>query len=144
MNPAATPQPPPAEGGEMVLLEVINNLRERAEMGYAKYGTYLMTHNGRKPLWDGYQEILDFVMYLRQYLMEQEQYLDPTLMDPVKLLQRSLNGVTDKLIDYIAANEEWKKEVDAQLAYLSTNMAYMAAKQGAKPLRVLGYPRTEE
>jgi hypothetical protein len=70
-NPAATPQPPPTPGGEIVLHQVIEDLNARAEQGYQKYGTYLTTHNGRLSLWDAYQEILDLVMYLRQHLMEQ-------------------------------------------------------------------------
>lgn len=47
-----------------------NDLLERVQMGHKKYGTYLMTFNGRKPLIDAYQEIQDFLMYLRQAIEE--------------------------------------------------------------------------
>jgi len=137
MNPAAIPQPPPAEGGEVVLFQVIEDLKARAEFGKKKHGGYLMTNNDRSAIWDAYQEILDFVMYFRQYLMEQE---DPMRPDPTA----QLGKVTDKILDYIQVNEEWKKEVATVLDYLTTNKAYMASKQGTKPLRVSGYPRTEE
>ncbi|MBK7107491.1 MAG: hypothetical protein IPH62_19665 [Ignavibacteriae bacterium] len=73
MNLAATPQPPPAEGGEVVLFQVINDLEARAEFGKEKHGDYLRTNNGRSAVWDAYQEILDFVMYFRQYIIEQKE-----------------------------------------------------------------------
>ena len=138
MNPAATPQPPPAEGGEMVLFQVIEDLKARAEFGRKKHGCYLMTNNGRSAAWDKYQELLDAVMYARQELMEDAKRTDSTY------LAGMIDGNIDVLMAFIAANEEWKKEVNAQLAYLSTNIAYMASRQGTKPLRISGYPRTEE
>lgn len=67
---ASIPQPLPIHGEQYVLEFVVNDLRERAESGRVKYGTYLMTHNGRDPLWDAYQEALDLTMYLRQTLLE--------------------------------------------------------------------------
>lgn len=69
---ASIPQPLPVHGQKYVLEFVVNDLRERAESGRVKYGTYLMTHNGRDPLWDAYQEALDLTMYLRQHLLERE------------------------------------------------------------------------
>lgn len=147
MNPVATPQPDPAPGGEVVLFQVIDDLKERAEAGKQKYGGYLMTHNGRSAVWDAYEEILDFVMYFRQHIIEQEIPAYPKIHVPqetLNVIENTFRLLRDSQKNYIKENEEWKKEVDAQLAYLSTNMAYMAAKQGAKPLRVSGYPRTEE
>ncbi len=73
MNKAAIYQPPPQGNGEIVLKHVIQDLKDRAEMGKAKYGTYLRAHNGRNALWDAYQEALDLVMYLRQKLLEEEE-----------------------------------------------------------------------
>lgn len=84
--PAATPQPPPADGQDLVLLMVVKDvidssgsqtafrmtrdLMARAEMGRAKYGVMLHTCNGRDALMDAYQEALDLVMYMRQKLAE--------------------------------------------------------------------------
>ncbi len=70
---ASNPQPAPTGNGKVVVDVVINDLRERAESGKKKYGTYLRTDNGRNALWDAYQEAIDLVMYLRQRLMEEEQ-----------------------------------------------------------------------
>lgn len=71
-NPAAEPQPAPTEGRQRVIDEVVDDLMARAETGKVKYGTYLMTHNGRDALMDAYQEALDLVMYLRQAIMERD------------------------------------------------------------------------
>lgn len=65
-------EPPPKPGKAIVLDLVLKDLQDRAEKGKTKYGTYLMTHNGRNTLMDAYQEALDLVMYLRQALYEQE------------------------------------------------------------------------
>lgn len=63
-------EPAPKPGEEKVLDAVLADLTGRAEQGREKYGTYLMTLNGRDPLVDAYQEALDLVMYLKQELME--------------------------------------------------------------------------
>lgn len=75
MNAAATPQPAPLAGREDVTELVLADLRARREMGTAKYGTPLMTFNGRDALMDSYQEALDLVMYLRQALAERDAYI---------------------------------------------------------------------
>lgn len=87
---ATTPEPAPSTGQVRVYDLVVRELRgpinrqlvadltARMEMGVAKYGTPLMTHNGRDPLVDAYQESLDLVMYLRQaeaeHGIEEQQY----------------------------------------------------------------------
>ncbi|MGL4610445.1 MAG: hypothetical protein ACRCYY_12335 [Trueperaceae bacterium] len=80
---AARPEPMPHNGQQVVLPEVLkdllstpldtqlaNDLINRAEMGLAKYGTYLQSHNGRNSLMDAYQETLDLMMYLKQAILE--------------------------------------------------------------------------
>jgi hypothetical protein len=62
----------PAPGEQVVLHHVINDLNARAEMGLHKYNTLLMTNNGRDALLDLYQELLDAVMYLKQFMLERE------------------------------------------------------------------------
>lgn len=123
-NLAATPQPPPAAGGEVVLFQVIDDLKARAEAGKEKYGDYLTTHNGRSAAWDKYQELLDAVMYARQELTEQEA------KEPVST---RLDKIEDQL-----------DEIALVLEHLTTNMNYMAAKRGINLLNVSGYPRTHE
>ena len=69
---ASIPQPAPVGGKRRVVEVVLRDFAERAESGREKYGTYLMTGNGRDALWDAYQEAIDLVVYLRQELMERE------------------------------------------------------------------------
>lgn len=71
-NAAAIPQPAPQGEGVKVLDLVLQDLRDRAEAGRAKYGVYLQTHNGRDALMDAYQEALDLCMYLRQAIAERD------------------------------------------------------------------------
>lgn len=73
MSNASQYQPKPKPGNQVVIDVVVADIRERAEAGKQKYGTYLETNNGRDPLWDAYQEAVDLVMYLRQALLERDQ-----------------------------------------------------------------------
>jgi len=70
---ASLSQPAPKSGKIIVVDKVIEDIRERAEVGKRKYGTYLCTDNGREALWDAYQEAIDLVCYLKQKLLELEQ-----------------------------------------------------------------------
>jgi len=69
---AATSQPAPQPGREVVADRVLSDIAARVSAGEAKYGTKLMTHNGRDALWDAYQEALDLVFYLRQAILERD------------------------------------------------------------------------
>jgi hypothetical protein len=62
-----TPEPPPVRiDGIAVWDLVIADMRERDQIGRAKYGTPLQVNNGRRPLFDLYQELLDAAVYTRQ------------------------------------------------------------------------------
>ena len=52
--------------------EMREELAERVEEGIKKYGEPLKAHNGRDALIDGYQELLDAIMYFKQTLVEDE------------------------------------------------------------------------
>lgn len=65
-------QPAPTGDGQPVLVEVIHDLVTRRAHGVQKYGVELKAGNGRKPLADLYQELLDAVMYTKQELMERD------------------------------------------------------------------------
>lgn len=68
-----TPEPAPkATTGRPVWELVIEDMRERDRMGRAKYGVPLQAHNGRDPLVDLYQELLDAAVYVRQALEERK------------------------------------------------------------------------
>lgn len=65
------PDPVPNDGPAVWGL-VLADMQERDALGRQRYGTPLQPHNGRKPLRDLYQELLDAVLYARQELYERE------------------------------------------------------------------------
>lgn len=71
-NPATDHQPTPKPGRLVVLPYVLADFQKRADVGKERYGTYLMTDNGRDALWDALQEAMDLVMYLRQLILERD------------------------------------------------------------------------
>lgn len=72
MSKISEHQPEPEGEGKIVLEYVLRDIQERADTGKERYGTYLRTNNGRDPLIDAYQEAIDLVMYLRQFILEKE------------------------------------------------------------------------
>lgn len=64
-------EPPPLPGTVEVLPQVIADLQARGEAGRKKYGTPLMTNNGRNALVDAYQEAQDLMLYLKQKIIEE-------------------------------------------------------------------------
>jgi hypothetical protein len=50
--------------------ETMTALMERKNYGFEKYGTILQANNGRDALQDAFEEMMDLVVYLRQYLEE--------------------------------------------------------------------------
>lgn len=63
-------QPLPVPGREDVQANLIEAIRERRELGMRRYGSPLMTHNGRDALQDAWEESLDLAAYLTQLRME--------------------------------------------------------------------------
>lgn len=74
MTTAATmEQKPPVQNAlPAVWDQVIADMHERDNVGRERYGTPLQPFNGRKPLVDLYQELLDAVVYIKQHLVEDE------------------------------------------------------------------------
>ena len=70
------PAPQPSDGWPIVDL-VIQDLVDRALMGQKKYGCLLRPFNGRDALIDAYQEALDHLMYLRQFICERDEPCTP-------------------------------------------------------------------
>lgn len=67
-------QPEPVcHGGGYVYERVIEDMRVRADVGLARYGTYLQAYNGRDGLRDAYEEVLDLAVYLRQVIDERDE-----------------------------------------------------------------------
>jgi hypothetical protein len=65
----AQPAPVATEGRPIWEL-VVDDMRERDQLGRRRYGVPLQAHNGRDPLVDAYQEALDLAVYLRQAIEE--------------------------------------------------------------------------
>lgn len=63
-------QPTPKRGKGDVWKLVINDMDTRRRAGIKKYGTPVQPFNGRDPLIDAYQEVLDTAVYLRQAIEE--------------------------------------------------------------------------
>lgn len=51
---------------------VIEDIRQRREVGVSRYGTPLQPFNGRDALRDAYDEALDLACYLRQMIVERD------------------------------------------------------------------------
>jgi hypothetical protein len=65
------PEPAPVHNDSRPIWElVVEDMQARDHAGRQKYGTPLQAHNGRDPLVDLYQELLDAVVYLRQAIEE--------------------------------------------------------------------------
>jgi hypothetical protein len=57
--------------------EVATDHEKRIEMGEKKYGQRLRTNNGRDAFLDAYQEVLDFLSYLMQAILEGHNECQP-------------------------------------------------------------------
>lgn len=51
---------------------VIEDMRERDNLGRKRYGTPLQANNGRDALRDAYEEVLDLAVYLKQEIEERK------------------------------------------------------------------------
>jgi hypothetical protein len=67
------PEPAPVSNNHPAVWDmVIADMQERDRTGLAKYGTRLQPFNGRDPLVDAYQEVLDLAVYLRQEIEQRK------------------------------------------------------------------------
>jgi hypothetical protein len=72
-----------AEAIRQLLKEIEADLLSRRTLGLQRYGSLLQPGNGRDPMRDAYEEVLDLVAYLRQLIMARDEAV--TLL--VELLQ---------------------------------------------------------
>lgn len=63
-------QPLPVGGHECVQDALIADIRERRDIGIQRYGSALMTHNGRDAVQDALEEAVDLAVYLKQVALE--------------------------------------------------------------------------
>lgn len=79
----ASGQTKEAEAVRKLLKEIETDLLERRALGLRRYGSLLQPGNGRDPLRDAYEEVVDLVCYFRQLMMARDEAI--TLL--VELLQ---------------------------------------------------------
>lgn len=69
-RPEDQPMPTVSEKSRDVQGSLIEMVRERRQLGIQRYGSPLMTHNGRNALQDALEEAVDLSAYLMQLRME--------------------------------------------------------------------------
>ena len=94
--------------------EIAKDMQERHEVGVKRYGTALQPYNGRNPVVDAYQEVLDSIVYLKQALIEERgmlgddqdgiEYLYKQSIQTAMALRYLLNEGTIEL-----NTDNWKK-----------------------------------
>ena len=84
-----TPQPQPTPNNHPAVWDlVIADMQERDQIGELKYGTRLKTFNGRDALIDLTQELMDGIVYLRQF-REEMSCLGKNLLEIQNVLAES-------------------------------------------------------
>jgi hypothetical protein len=113
-------QPPPVPSARQAVWDlVIADMRERDQLGRERYGTPLQAFNGRRPLVDAYQELLDLVVYLRQELEERARP-DLAASDEVARSHEDAKRWHDAMLDEAKARAAAEAEMfghrDARIA----------------------------
>jgi len=88
-------QPVPHGQGTAIQALVIEDMKERMEVGLDRYGEYLKKFNGRDALVDIYQELIDGVVYIRQ-VIEEEKSLRYML---IKMFEAEMSCDNDKVFE---------------------------------------------
>ncbi len=66
-------QPDPIKNdNEPVWNSVIQDMKNRDNLGFSRYGVRLQPNNGRDALQDAYEEMLDACVYLKQAILERK------------------------------------------------------------------------
>lgn len=69
----ASGQTKEAEAVRKLLKEIETDLLERRALGLRRYGSLLQPGNGRDPLRDAYEEVVDLVAYFKQLIMARDE-----------------------------------------------------------------------
>lgn len=109
-----TNPPPVANDFPAVWPLVIDDMKARDAMGRAKYGTPLQPFNGRKPLQDLYEELLDAVVYTKQELIERAD------------LERRLRDAERDRADLVAALRRFGRHKDRCHGFPATSEEQVA------------------
>ena len=57
-----------------VIVKVLDDLVDRAQVGKTRHGSVLRAHDGSDGLLNAYTQALDMVIYLRKEIMERESH----------------------------------------------------------------------
>jgi len=130
-SPALFAQPDPRSDKPDVWPLVIKDMADRDQLGKAKYGIPLRSHNGRDPLVDAYQEVLDLSVYLRQEIEERRD-----LREAVTVARRisgyenassnDIASLLEFLIDHIEQQKKQACALTATLIHYQTQSAFIA------------------
>jgi hypothetical protein len=101
------PLPTPNTGRD-VILEVVDDLKARRELGIKRYGTPLGIHNNRSSRLDKYQELLDLINYFKADLIEEEDY-----KELVSAAQQCLKCAHQGMRSVVLPTKAWDKLVEA-------------------------------
>lgn len=80
---------------EFALSSTITRLHARVEAGSRKYGTMLMTENGRDAVQDTWEEVADGVFYIEQAMLERGPLGITPLFEVADLLREALLRLTE-------------------------------------------------
>lgn len=97
-------QPPPTGDGTPIWDLVVDDMRERDNLGRQRYNTPLKSWNGRDALVDAYQEVLDLAVYMRQEIEERKSIQQ--ICDHISLIPGGEDCTTQNVLETIAEIEE--------------------------------------
>lgn len=97
-------QPPPTGDGKPIWDLVVNDMKERDNLGRQRYNTPLRAWNGRDALVDAYQEVLDLAVYMRQELEERKSIQE--ICNHISLIPGIEDCTTQNVIETIGEIEE--------------------------------------
>lgn len=92
---------------DAIVSQVMDDVMVRASEGQKKYGVFLAPHNGRNPLVDLYQEVLDANLYLEQYVAENAATMPQAERADMSVLATQLLTMTFVVRHYL--NEQLKE-----------------------------------
>lgn len=97
-------QPPPTGDGIPIWDLVVDDMRDRDNLGRQRYNTPLKSWNGRDALVDAYQEVLDLAVYMRQEIEERKSIQQ--ICEHIALIPGSEDCTTQNVLETIAEIEE--------------------------------------
>lgn len=84
---------------------VIEDIKQRKQIGIERYGTPLQAFNGRDALQDAYEEAIDLCMYLKQLIVERETMDSNIYQDATFQTQIYADAANEFIAQIIAAHE---------------------------------------